>query len=199
MNAEEFYDAARGNRLVAVIRAGSPEEAVQKSLRALEAGIQLVEIACTTPKAAEAIRAVKQKAPLVGAGTVLTTRDADAVLEAGAEFVLGPNFSREVRDLLRDRGVVYIPGVFTPSDVGLCQMAGLTTLKLFPAATGGIPHLRALREPFVGLSWIPTGGITWDAVDDWLKAGALAVGMGSALFQHPDLPTRISRLKEEWA
>lgn len=92
VNAEEVPEAARDSRLVAVILAGSPQDARQKSVRALEAGVQLTEIAGTTPKA------VEQQARLVGAGTVLTGRDAGLVLEAGAEFVPAPNFSREVRD-----------------------------------------------------------------------------------------------------
>lgn len=195
MDAREFSCIARRTRLVAVIRAASADEAMKKAEMAVDIGVELLEVAWTTPDAATVISALKDHAKVVGAGTVLTNEAAQDAISAGAEFVLAPNFSSAVHEVCLERSVVYIPGVFTPQDVATARLAGLRTLKLFPAATGGKDHLKALWEPFPGIEWIPTGGVTWETVSDWLDAGAIAVGMGSALFRHPDLPSAVSRIK----
>lgn len=185
----------RRSHLIAVIRALSSVEAQAKAERALAAGVEVLEIAWTTPNSDDVIRSLQQEAAIVGAGTVLTAEAAERAINAGAEFLFAPNFSREVLALTQSRQVVYIPGVLTPRDVADAIAAGLTLLKLFPAASGGISHFKALREPFPGLEWIPTGGVTWDTIDQWLDHGAVGVGMGSALFDHADLAGAVNHLR----
>lgn len=195
MDSTAFIRQAQQSRLVAVIRSESPDDALERAGRALDVGVELLEIAWTTPNAAQVISAIKGRSTVTGAGTVLTREAAQQAIAAGAEFVLAPNFSAEAHDTCRSHGVAYIPGVFTPQDVARACAAGLSTLKLFPAASGGISHLRALGEPFPGLQWIPTGGVSWETVGDWLQAGAVAVGMGSALFRHANLRDAVASLK----
>lgn len=195
MQVEQFLQEVRRSRLIAVIRAASVAEAKVKAERAMAAGVTVLEIAWTTPNADEIILELKERPVLIGAGTVLTAQAADRAVNAGAEFLLAPNFSPAVQEVAQARHVVYIPGVLTPRDVADATQAGLTVLKLFPAASCGISHLQALREPFPGLDWIPTGGVTWQTVPQWLAHGAVGVGMGSALFNHPNLPQAINQLK----
>ncbi len=196
MHVEDLLQQMRRSHLIAVIRGSSPDDARAKAERALKAGVEVLEIAWTTPNADEVIRSLKPHRAIVGAGTVLTAKAAELAVNAGAEFLFAPNYSADVLAVAQSRSVVYIPGVLTPRDVADALAAGLKVLKLFPAASGGIAHFKALREPFPGLEWIPTGGVTWETVDDWIAHGAVGVGMGSALFNHADLANAVKRLQD---
>ena len=186
------------NRLLAVIRTKNPEEALKSAKEAVAAGVAILEIAWTTPGAVDVVQSIRDhKWPVtLGAGTITTPSDAVSALQAGAEFLVAPSFSAEVHEVALKRGVSYIPGVFTPQDVSHASRVGLKLLKLFPAVTGGVVHLTAMKEPFPDIDWIPTGGVTWDVAPHWIEAGALAVGMGGALFRTPSIRESVQMLKE---
>ncbi len=131
--------------------------------RALVAGdLPVAEITFRTVAAEEAIRILTREVPeiLVGAGTVLTTDQADRAVAAGARFIVAPGFNPKVVDHCIARGVPMAPGISSPSEVEMGLERGLSVLKFFPAgASGGLEYLKAIAGPFAGVQFMPTGGI----------------------------------------
>lgn len=149
--------------------------------RALVAGgVPIAEITLRTPAAADAIHAIVDSCPevCVGAGTVLSAQDVDRAADAGASFLVSPGLSEEVLARALERQVPLIPGVATATEIQKAQGLGFTHLKFFPAGSSGGPEaLRALKGPFPGVRFIPTGGVTRENASHYLKTGnVLAVG-----------------------
>jgi 2-dehydro-3-deoxyphosphogluconate aldolase/(4S)-4-hydroxy-2-oxoglutarate aldolase len=168
-------------RLIAIVR-GSDTDAALAALRVLaDEGIDLIEVSLTTAGALSVIRRATGGGLGLGAGTVRTPADAQAAVEAGAAYLVTPGISAGAREGVR-LGVPVLVGALTPSEVIAAVDLGATAVKLFPAAQlGGPSYLRALREPFPGVPFVPVGGVTADTVAAYLAAGATAVGAGSPL------------------
>lgn len=181
-----LWDRLQIEHLIAIVRTTTFEAAVSQAEAFITAGVGIVEISCTTPDALGVISRIKKTGVLVGAGTVLSESTAVAAIEAGADFLLAPNFSGPVYAVSVRKNIPYIPGVWTASEVALVLEAGLSVQKLFPASTGGVAHLKALAEPFPTVKFVPTGGVTPLDAEDWVRAGALAVGMGGSLARMGD-------------
>jgi 2-dehydro-3-deoxyphosphogluconate aldolase/(4S)-4-hydroxy-2-oxoglutarate aldolase len=146
------------------------------------AGIKVIEITLTTPGATKIIeKLAKNKDLTVGAGTVLTAKDVKKAESAGAKFIVSPDTNEDVIKASKKLGLISMPGVATASEVAIALDSGADILKLFPASTYGPSHLKALRDPFPGKLWCPTGGITLASVDDWFAAGANLIGLGGPL------------------
>lgn len=174
----------RDAKVVAVLRADAPQEAVGAAVALAEAGVRAVELTFTTPGAAEALREAREQLPtdvLLGAGTIRTPRQLQGSVDAGADFLVTPHLDPALLDEMLATGLLTIPGIFTPSEVALALSAGAEVVKLFPAATGGLAHFKALRGPFPELQAVATGGIGAAGVRPWLAAGAVAVGAGGEL------------------
>ncbi|MCX6001039.1 MAG: bifunctional 4-hydroxy-2-oxoglutarate aldolase/2-dehydro-3-deoxy-phosphogluconate aldolase [Chloroflexi bacterium] len=162
--------------LVAVIRAGSAEQAVHIALAVAAGGVLPIEITMTVPGAIDVIRQA-----LLGAGTVLDVSTAVTAIRAGAEFIVSPSLEPDIIKVCRKMGKVAIPGVFTPTEIVAAIRAGASIIKLFPASIGG-PHLiKDLRGPFPELKLMPTGGVTLENAGDFIRAGAAAVAVGGNL------------------
>jgi 2-dehydro-3-deoxyphosphogluconate aldolase/(4S)-4-hydroxy-2-oxoglutarate aldolase len=171
--------AERG--IVAVLRAASAERAVAAARALAEGGVPAIEVTFSVPDAPAAITELAiDESLLIGAGTVLSADQVDAAVRAGARFVVSPNLDDEVLDAAERSGVPALPGVLTPTEVARAARR-CSLLKLFPASLGGPALLAALREPFPGVAFVPTGGVTADNLGDWLRAGAVAVGAGGDL------------------
>jgi 2-dehydro-3-deoxyphosphogluconate aldolase/(4S)-4-hydroxy-2-oxoglutarate aldolase len=171
--------AERG--IVAVLRAGSAERAVAAARALAEGGVTAIEVTFSVPEAPSAIAELAtDESLLVGAGTVLSADQVDAAVHAGAQFVVSPNLDKQVLDAAQGRSVPALPGVLTPSEVARAARR-CSLVKLFPASLGGPAFLAALREPFPGLAFVPTGGVTAGGIGGWLRAGAAAVGAGGDL------------------
>jgi 2-dehydro-3-deoxyphosphogluconate aldolase/(4S)-4-hydroxy-2-oxoglutarate aldolase len=173
----------RDARLVAVLRVPVAEQ-VAPSVDALVAGgLEAVELTFTTPGVAAELDAARRRHPdvLLGAGTVRTSADVAAAAEAGADFLVMPHLDRDLLGACLATGLTSMPGIFTATELAAALDAGASVVKLFPAATGGTAHMRALLGPFPGVPIVPTGGIGRDDVPLWLQAGALAVGVGGEL------------------
>lgn len=126
-------------------------------------GIRMLEITMRTPVALDCMRAISAEVPqaIVGAGTVCSTRDLDACLEAGARFAVSPGYTTQLGLDCRKRDVPLLPGVATASEIMLAQNDGYTALKFFPALqAGGVGMLKALYGPFAQIQFCPTGGLT---------------------------------------
>jgi 2-dehydro-3-deoxyphosphogluconate aldolase/(4S)-4-hydroxy-2-oxoglutarate aldolase len=170
--------------LVAVLRASVSRhlEAVAHDLVA--AGIRIVEVTLTTPDAVSLIKRLHAQLgrdALVGAGTVVTLEQAEACIDAGADFLVSPTTSLDVVATARIAGVAAYPGAFTPTEILTAQRSGVSAVKLFPAASVGPGYLRQIRAPLPDIAIMPTGGIALTEVEAWLRAGAAAVGLGTSL------------------
>jgi 2-dehydro-3-deoxyphosphogluconate aldolase/(4S)-4-hydroxy-2-oxoglutarate aldolase len=170
------------HKLMALVRMDSKDKGQELADVLVAAGIKVIEITLTTPGAEKIIeKLVKNKELTVGAGTVLTTKDVKKAENAGAKFIVSPDTNEEVIKTSKKLGLISMPGVATASEVAIALDCGADVLKLFPASTYGPSHLKALRDPFPGNLWCPTGGITLGSVDDWFAAGANLIGLGGPL------------------
>ena len=172
------------SRVLAVVRGteGRHTAAVLDTLA--EAGIRCLEVTMNTPGALDELRAARDRLPgdvELGGGTVLTADQVDAVADMGGSFVVAPDARPDVADRARARGLGYYPGALTPTEVATAWQRGASAVKLFPASLGGPRYLRELRGPFREVPLLPTGGVGIDDADSYLRAGALAVGVGSGL------------------
>lgn len=183
MNKAEVMAWIKRSKVVPVVRATSPESAVMLSTSLIAGGIDVLEITMTVPGAIETIRELSRlEGVLVGAGTVMDPNTAEACIEAGAQFVVSPSLNRETVAICNQRQIVVAPGALTPTEVVAAHDAGGDVVKVFPCdALGGATYLKSLKAPFPHIALMPTGGITLTTLKDFLAAGAVAVGVGSAL------------------
>lgn len=168
MNLENELRALGVVPVVALDRA---EDALPLVDALADGGLACAEITFRTAAAAAAIALVRAHRPriLVGAGTILTTAQADAAIEAGASFLVAPGFNAAVVQHSLARRVPIVPGVCTPSEVEQALSHDLRLVKLFPAGQiGGVPYLRALVGPYPMVHWVPTGGITIGNLGEYL-------------------------------
>ena len=187
--AQAFQAIVRA-RIVPIIRTASGDWAVEVAEILAAAGLEVIEVTFTVPDAAAVISILRRRFPhiLVGAGTVINSAIAEEAVDAGAQFLLSPSLSPGMVDVARRRGVLAVPGAFTPSEVLHALEGGAEMIKIFPAETGGPRHIRAILAPLPQARLLPTGGVTPENVGEWLKAGAVAVGIGAALVGPSDGP-----------
>jgi len=173
--------------IVAVIRLKDPAR-VRGVVDALAAGgVRALEVTMTVPRAVDLIRELAPTMPdgfLLGAGTVTDAATARAVIDAGAEFIVGPVFRPDVIAACHDRDVPAIPGCFSPTEILAAHEAGADLVKVFPATALGPTFIRDLRAPLPQVKLMPTGGVTIENAGEWIRAGAAAVGVGSALLDN---------------
>jgi 2-dehydro-3-deoxyphosphogluconate aldolase/(4S)-4-hydroxy-2-oxoglutarate aldolase len=159
------------------------EALVGGGVRAFELTLNDPEDAALAAIAAAAAHVAQGAAPLaIGAGTVLTIAAAQRALDAGASFLVSPHLDVELVGWAAERGVPMLPGAATPTEVLAAWRAGAAAVKVFPASALGPTFLRELRGPFPDIPLQPTGGITLENAADYIRAGAIAVGLGSWLF-----------------
>ncbi|MFG1888752.1 bifunctional 4-hydroxy-2-oxoglutarate aldolase/2-dehydro-3-deoxy-phosphogluconate aldolase [Micromonospora sp. NPDC049051] len=170
-------------RVLAIIRGTDTAAAIAAGTALLAEGVRVVEVALTTPDALRAIEALRAAAPagsLVGAGTVLTTADVADVAAAGAQFVVTPAVVESIAEAAR-RGLPVAAGALTPTEAYTAMRMGASAVKLFPASVGGPAYLKAVRDPFPDIPFVAVGGVGADEVPGYLRAGAIAVGLGGPL------------------
>jgi len=171
--------------LVSVVRADTPELATLAVEAILEGGISTFEITLTVPGAVQVIESLVKRfgaRALIGAGTVLTAEQAEACIDAGAQFVVSPGFDAATVELVLRKDVPCMPGALTPTEVITAWKAGVDMVKIFPcSAMGGARYLKALRGPLPQVKMLPTGGVNAENAREYLAAGAAALGIGSEL------------------
>ncbi|RVX40221.1 2-dehydro-3-deoxyphosphogluconate aldolase/(4S)-4-hydroxy-2-oxoglutarate aldolase [Nonomuraea polychroma] len=179
----EIVQAVTEQRVFGIVRAAGPGEAVAAAEAVLDAGLRAVEVALTTPRALTAVARLTEQRPgaLVGAGTVLDAAAARAAVESGARFLVSPNLHPEVIRAGHRYGVPVFPGVSTPTEIVRALEEGADAVKIFPASAVSPSWLRDVRAALPQVPAIPTGGVTIDNAPEWIAAGAVACGMGSAL------------------
>ena len=171
-------------RIVAVLRLDDPDK-LRAVIDALAAGgVRVFEVTMTVPRAIESIGRLAAELSgdiLLGAGTVVDPATADQAIAAGAKFVVGPVFRRDVITACHERDVPAMPGCFSPTEILDAWDAGADIVKVFPATSLGPSFIKDVRAPLPQLKLMPTGGVSLDNAAEWLRAGAVAVGVGSAL------------------
>jgi 2-dehydro-3-deoxyphosphogluconate aldolase / (4S)-4-hydroxy-2-oxoglutarate aldolase len=184
-------------RVVPIIRTASREWAVQAADVLAASGLGVIEVTFTVPDAAQVIRGLRARFPevLIGAGTVTDRATAEEAIGAGAQFLLSPALSPEMVAVARRHNVLAVPGAYTPTEVLQALDLGAELVKIFPAETGGPGHLRAILAPLPHARLLPTGGVTPENVAEWFKAGAAAVGIGTALVGPGDRPVDAEGLR----
>ena len=180
----EPLDRLRHAKVIAVLRAATPDDAVAIAEALADGGITAIELTYSTPGVAAALRRVRERLGarvLVGAGTLTDVRHAQEAAAAGADFLVSPHLDARLLEAMLETRLTALPGVLTPSEALAALAHGANAVKLFPADTVKPGHLRALRAPFPTLKVVPTGGVGIANAAEWLAAGAWAVGVGGEL------------------
>jgi len=171
--------------LVAIVRTNSSDQAARIAEACARGGAAAIEITFTVPGATAVIEALaKQYAAgeiLIGAGTVLDPETARMAILAGAQYIVSPSVSPETARLCNRYQIPYMPGACTVREIVDAMECGADIVKLFPGETLGPAFVKAVRGPLPQASLMPTGGVSIDNVAEWIKAGAVAVGVGGSL------------------
>ncbi|MBM7578227.1 bifunctional 4-hydroxy-2-oxoglutarate aldolase/2-dehydro-3-deoxy-phosphogluconate aldolase [Jeotgalibacillus terrae] len=174
------------SKMVPIVRGQSPEDVLQIARALHEGGVQVIEITLNSPGALQSIEYVSQElgdVMAVGAGTVLDPESARAALLAGASFILSPSINTETIKMTKRYGAVSIPGAMTPTEIVTAFESGCDIVKVFPVTTFGPNYIKDIKGPLGHIPLMPTGGVSLDNFEAYLKAGAVACGLGSSLVQ----------------
>jgi 2-dehydro-3-deoxyphosphogluconate aldolase/(4S)-4-hydroxy-2-oxoglutarate aldolase len=172
------------DRLVAVVRTDGAEGLNDVVSALVDGGVSVVEITLTIPDAIPAIRRLADtfgSRILLGAGTVLDPASCHRVIDAGAAFVVSPVVRTDVIDTAKRRGVVVMPGAYTPTEILAAWDAGADVVKIFPADVLGPNYFKAVRGPLPHVRLMPTGGVDLATAGPFLDAGACCLGVGGKL------------------
>ena len=158
-------------KLIPIVVMDKAEHATSLGEVLAAGGLPVAEVTFRTPAAEQSVRTLAKRGDLiVGAGTILTTDQADRAIDAGAQFLVAPGTSPKVVEHAVKRGVPIMPGIATPSEIELAMSLGATALKFFPAETmGGVAALKAFAGPYADARFIPTGGITPELLPHYLE------------------------------
>lgn len=183
---EEIFSRIKEGGLVAVVRAENTEQAFKIAEACIAGGVVGLEITFTVPGAAELIKDLVKKyqssgSLIIGAGTVLDPETARAAILAGAQYIVSPCLNVETVKLCNRYQVPCMPGAMTVKEAVECMEAGVDIVKIFPGELFGPAIIKAIKGPLPQVNMMPTGGVSLDNVSDWIKAGAVAVGVGGSL------------------
>jgi 2-dehydro-3-deoxyphosphogluconate aldolase/(4S)-4-hydroxy-2-oxoglutarate aldolase len=176
--AEQFYKYG----VVPVVVLEEAKDALPLAKALVEGGLPCAEVTFRTEAAEESIRLMSEKYPemLVGAGTVLTTKQVDRAAAAGAKFIVSPGFDPEIVDYCLEKKIPVFPGCITPSEVAQAVKRGLEVVKFFPAEqAGGVAMIKAMAAPYTMVKFMPTGGISAKNLKDYLSFGKILCCGGS--------------------
>jgi 2-dehydro-3-deoxyphosphogluconate aldolase/(4S)-4-hydroxy-2-oxoglutarate aldolase len=188
-NLERVLDAG----IVAILRATNGELLVDVAQALHDGGIDVIEVTFTVPRVLDILSAVRNKLGdriLLGAGTVLDAESARAAMLAGAEFIVTPTVCRPAIEICRRYDKLVMAGAFTPTEILTAWEAGSDIVKVFPADVGGPAYLKAIHGPLPHVRLLPTGGVNLETLADFVRAGASAVGLGTALVEKDALQRR---------
>lgn len=178
-----FMDVVRKNKVFAVIRADDSAKALEFAESCIEGGLKLIEITFSFPGAETVIRELgKNDDIFVGAGTVLNLDMAKVAADSGAKFIISPHTDREIIAYSKSRGLPVVSGALTSNEILAARNQGADMVKIFPVkSVGGASYVKAIKEPLPFIEIMVTGGITLENFPEFLRAGASAVGLSSAL------------------
>jgi 2-dehydro-3-deoxyphosphogluconate aldolase / (4S)-4-hydroxy-2-oxoglutarate aldolase len=205
MAREQQLQQVMTSGIVAVVRAPDSSGLLEVLQALLDGGVTVAEVTFTVPGAAEVIREASRKLGskmLLGAGTVLDTETARLAILAGAEFIVSPTVNVDVIRLARRYDKLVFPGAFTPTEILTAWEAGADVVKVFPAEVLGPAYFKAIRGPLPQVKLMPTGGVDLQTAGEFLKAGAVCLGIGSQLVSPQAIAERqfskITQLAEQY-
>lgn len=187
--AHTTLDVLKTQKIVAIVR-GIPLEQLRPLVGALrEGGVRMVEVTFdqsgtgSLSATTEAIRYIAAEFPdlHVGAGTVLTPEQVQMAYNAGAQYIISPNVCQEVIQTTKELGMLSLPGALTPTEIAYAYSLGADAVKVFPAGDLGPGYIKAVRAPLRQIPLVAVGGVSADNIGDFLKAGAVAAGVGGSL------------------
>jgi len=171
--------------LVAIVRTKNPDQAARVAEACAEGGVTALEVTFTVPGAAAVIESLAKRFShdqmLIGAGTVLDPETTRIALLAGSQFIVSPSLNPETARMCNRYQIPYLPGAGTVKEIVEAMECGAEFIKVFPGETLGPAFVKAVLAPLPQAPLMPTGGVTVDNVMDWIKAGAVAVGVGGSL------------------
>ena len=184
MNRELIKGKILNHKVLAVVRTESPKKLPEIIGALVDGGIIGIELTLTIPNVFDAIEKTAKEFGekiLLGVGSVTNQEDAIKAMDVGAEFVVSPVYKQEVVDATIKRDKVVIPAGFSPTEIQNVYEQGADFVKIFPADSLGMSFIRSIKTPLPHLNVIPTGGVTIENANKWIKNGASAIGIGSAL------------------
>jgi len=184
MNRQDIVKKLEDSGIVAVIRLNKADH-LEKIIEALTGGdVRALEITMTTPGAVEIIRNISKTLSddfLIGAGTVLNLNDTEAVIDAGAQFVVSPVYNPAVVKLAHRFEKAVMPGAFSPTEILNAWNGGADIVKVFPATALGPKYFKDIHGPLPQVKLTPTGGVTLENAEEFIRCGAVCLGVGTAL------------------
>lgn len=184
MDKHTVFQGILERGMVGIVRADTPEAALQIAEACIAGGVTALEVAFTTPDTLGVLRSLRERhgdGVLLGAGTVLDGETARAAILAGAQFIISPGVNVDTITLCQRYQVLAMPGAMTPTEIVTALQAGADMVKVFPAEMFGPAYIKALRAPLPQAPLMPTGGVTVENLAEWFASGAVAVGIGSSL------------------
>ena len=175
------------HKIVAILRGLNAEDVINVATALHEGGINIIEVTLNSNDALSLIAKLStsfQNKMLVGAGTVLTVKDARSAIDAGARFLISPTLDVDVIKTAKDNAVVSIPGAYTPTEIFTAYKNGADIIKIFPAQNP--EYVKQILAPLNNVLVMPTGGINVNNIEAYKKAGASAFGIGSSLVNNKD-------------
>lgn len=176
--------------VVPVVVLDRVEDAIPTAKALAAGGVDTMEITFRTACAPEAIRAVAESCPevLVGAGTIINLQQCKLAVEMGAKFIVSPGYSEEVVSWCVENGIPVTPGCVTPTEIMAALSHGLSLVKFFPANVyGGLSAMKNLSAPFVGLKFLPTGGVNTQNIKEYMDAPFIHAVGGSWVCPKADI------------
>jgi 2-dehydro-3-deoxyphosphogluconate aldolase/(4S)-4-hydroxy-2-oxoglutarate aldolase len=181
---EKTLSAITEPGIVAIIRGFTLEESLKTAEALIRGGIKAIETTSNTKGATVIMEnLVKEfgQEVVVGAGTVLTDEHLQNAIDAGASFILSPSFDRAIVEKTLKASLVSIPGAFSPTEAVEADRAGADIIKIFPVSSVGPQYIKDLKAPLNNLKLMPVGGVNLDNAAAFIKAGSIALGVGSSL------------------
>jgi 2-dehydro-3-deoxyphosphogluconate aldolase/(4S)-4-hydroxy-2-oxoglutarate aldolase len=184
MDRDEVLQRIRSSGLIAIMRHTEASRAIETAEALVAGGADVVEVTLNTRGALEMLRAIAQhfgSRLVVGAGTVLSSDAAIEAVDSGAGLIVSPHLDESIVRTCAERQIACIPGSFTPTEILRAWRAGASMVKVFPAGPVGPRYIRDVRAPLNDIPLVPTGGVTLENAAEFIRAGASALGLGTAL------------------
>ncbi len=206
-NIEETSRRIKQCGIIAIIRGDFSVDEMLRICAALLAGtVSVAEVTLNSPAVLDALPELRGHFGdelLVGAGTVRNLSGVHQAVDAGAQFLVSPNFDAVSVSFSQSKDLLHLPGVYTATEAQNAFAAGCKILKLFPMEIGGPAYLKALRAPLGDIDFVPTGGVSIENLNEYVHAGAVAVGLGGKLVtgrdqSEKDLTHRAQTLRDAW-
>jgi len=184
--SDQLFSNLKTAPLIAILRGVTPEKVLEIADHLVDAGVKVIEVPLNSPEACASIKLLRNHFPqtiTVGAGTVLSVADVEAIAEAGAEICISPNLDLDVVSAAQKLGLISIPGIATSSEFFIAYKSDVRIMKLFPFSNLGTSFMKSLRSVSPKDSHlIPVGGVGVEDTVELVQSGALAVGIGNSLY-----------------